>query len=236
MNKIFVLAVMATGLAVGAAQAQDAASAPATDTAKPASTGPVTDKDYCERVQRDLTGTTVKVNNINYPDYEGFKQSKLKVDPVELAQFVLKDSEGRPLRISCKTKTSDHLQERWGKDAATGDKMCQDIHRLQTDAVYAALTDAEKAKVKIPRDNIVIEPDETVYMGVNFVSDYDYVWRGPEAKMHLKSKSLYVTWTNVLFAAAPERFRGVRYCHLIAPEYTKRLILGDADLPLPTTK
>jgi hypothetical protein len=197
---------------------------------------PVTDKDYCERVQRDLTGTNVKVNNINYDTYEGFKESKLKVDPVELAQFVLKDEQGRPLRISCKTKTTDHLVERWGKDAATGDKTCQDIHRKQTDAVYAALTDEEKAKLKIPRDMVVLEEDETVYMGVNFVSDYDYVWRGPDAKMHLKSKSLYVTWTDIRFKLAPEKFRGVRYCHLIAPEYTKRLILGEAQVPMPTAK
>ncbi|MBL8631105.1 MAG: hypothetical protein JNM81_15840 [Rhodospirillaceae bacterium] len=221
-DRVMVLALLigAAGV-IGAVQAADM---------------PVTDKGFCERAQRDLTGTTLAVNNINYDDYEGFKLSKLKIDPIELAQFVLKDAEGRPLRISCKTKTSDHLQDRYGKDAATGDKMCQDINRGTVDAVYAALTDDEKAKLKIARDNVVIEPDVTTYMGSNFVTDYDYVYRGPEAKMHVLAKSLYVSWTNILFAWAPEKFRGVRYCHLIAPEYTKRLILGEAELPLPTVK
>jgi hypothetical protein len=194
---------------------------------------PATDKDFCERVQRDLTGTALKVNNIVYPDYEGFKESKTKIDPIELAQYVLTDSIS-PTRVSCKTKTTDHLQDRYGADAAKGDKTCADINRMTLDAVYGALTDEEKAKLKIVREDVVIEPDETVYMGSQFVTDYDYVYRGPEAKMHVMSKSLYVTWTNIAFKWAPERFRGVRYCHLIAPEYAKRLVLGEAQLPLPT--
>ncbi len=193
----------------------------------------VTDATTCERVQRDLTGTTLKLNNIVYPDYNGFKESKTKIDPIEIAQFVLRD-EVSPTRVSCKTKTSDHLIDRYGKDAAKADKSCADINRSTIDAVYGALSDDDKAKLKIARDDIVIDDDETVYMGSQFVTDYDFVYRGPEAKMHLRAKSLYVTWTNVAFIWAPERFRGVRYCHLIAPEYAKRLVLGDAKLSVPT--
>jgi hypothetical protein len=193
---------------------------------------PVTDKDYCERVQRDLTGTTLKLNNIVYPSYEGFKESKTKIDPIEIGQFVITDAIS-PTRISCKTKTSDHLQDRYGQDAAKGDKSCADINRATMDAVYGALTDDEKAKLKIVRADVVIEPDQTVFMGSQWVEDYDFVYRGPEAKMHLLGKSLYVTWTNLAFKWAPERFRGVRYCHLIAPEYAKRLVLGEAQVPLP---
>jgi len=214
-------------------QAQDVA----TDQPTPATmvVGPTSDKDFCERIQRDLTGTNLKVNNINYEDYEAFKKSKTKIDPIELAQYVLTEGDDKkPLRISCKIKTTDHLQDRYGADAATGDKMCSDANRSTVDAVYAALSEDEKTKLKIQRADVIIEPDTTTYMGSNFVTDYDYVWRGPEAKMHVQSKSLYVTWTNILFAWAPERFRGVRYCHLIAPEYTKRLVLGEAELPLPT--
>lgn len=198
---------------------------------------PVTDNAFCERVQRDLTGSALPVNNIVYADYEGFKQSKLKVDPIELAQYVLTDGDDQtPLRVSCKTKTSDHLQDRYGADAATGDKTCADINRGTIAAVFAALTDEEKAALKIQQADIVIEPDTTTYMGSSFVTDYDYVYRGPEAKMHVLAKSLYVTWTNPMFIWAPEKFRGVRYCHLIAPEYAKRLVLGEAPLPLPTKK
>ncbi len=194
---------------------------------------PVTDKDFCERVQRDLTGTTLKLTNIVYPDYDGFKESKTKIDPIELAQYVVTDAMS-PTRISCKTKTSDHLVDRYGADAAKSDKSCADINRATMDAVYGALTEDEKSKLKIALADIVIEPDETVYMGSHFVSDYDFVYRGPEAKMHVLAKSLYVTWTNLAFKWAPERFRGVRYCHLIAPEYAKRLVLGEAQLPVPT--
>jgi hypothetical protein len=217
-------------LALAAAAAQTAMAQTATPQAMP-----VTDKDFCERVQRDLTGTTLKLNNIVYPDYDGFKESKTKIDPLEIGQFVLSDGVS-PTRVSCKTKTTDHLIDRHGADAAKGDKTCADINRMTIDAVYTALTDDEKAKLKIAKDDVVIEPDETVYMGSQWVTDYDFAYRGPEAKMHLMGKSLYVTWTNVAFKWAPERFRGVRYCHLIAPEYAKRLVLGEAELPLPTRK
>ncbi|MDX2144392.1 MAG: hypothetical protein SFV19_13635 [Rhodospirillaceae bacterium] len=193
---------------------------------------PVTDNGFCERVQRDLTGTTLKLNNIVYADFEGFKESKTKIDPIEIGQYVLSDGTS-PTRVSCKTKTTDHLTDRYGADAAKGDKTCADINRMTVDAVYGALSDDDKAKLKIAREDVVIEPDETVYMGSQWVTDYDFVYRGPEAKMHLMAKSLYVTWTNIAFKWAPERFRGVRYCHLIAPEYAKRLALGEAELPLP---
>ena len=45
---------------------------------------PATDKDFCERVQRDLTGTTLKLNNIVYPDFDSFKESKTKIFCPEL--------------------------------------------------------------------------------------------------------------------------------------------------------
>jgi hypothetical protein len=194
---------------------------------------PATNKDFCERVQRDLTGTKLPLVNIVYPDFEAFKESKTKIDPVEIGQYVITDGLS-PTRVSCKTKTSDHLQDRYGEESATGDKSCMDINRMTLDAVYGALTDEEKAKLKIARGDIVLEPDDTVFMGSEWVKDYDFVYRGPEAKMHIMSKALYVTWTNVAFRWAPERFRGVRYCHLIAPEYAKRLALGEAQVPLPT--
>jgi len=196
---------------------------------------PATDKDFCERVQRELTGTTLPLVNIVYPDYAAFKESKTKIDPLEIGQYVQTDTIS-PTRVSCKTKTTDHLQERYGPAAATGDKTCADVNRRIIDQVYAALTEEEKAKLKITREDVVIEPDETVFMGSEWVKDYDFVYRGPEAKMHVMGKSLYVTWTNIAFRWAPERFRGVRYCHLIAPEYAKRLVLGEADLPLPAPR
>lgn len=216
--QVLTLGVLLTAMGAVVAQAADV---------------PVTDKDFCERVQRDLTGTKLPLVNIVYPDYEAFKESKTKIDPVEIGQYVITDGMSAT-RVSCKTKTSDHLQDRYGQDAAVADKSCADINRMTIDAVYGALTDEEKSKLKIQREDIVLEPDETVFMGSEWVKDYDFVYRGPEAKMHVMGKSLYVTWTNIAFRWAPERFRGVRYCHLIAPEYAKRLALGEAQLPLPT--
>ena len=80
---------------------------------------------------------------------------------------------------------------------------------------------------------IVFEEDETVIMGVKWVAPFDYVWNGDNGALHIKSKRLQVDWTNLLFRMAPEAFRGALYCHLLAPEYAKALVLGEADVPPP---
>ena len=42
----------------------------------------------------------------------------------------------------------------------------------------------------------------------------------------MRSKGFRVDWTDPQFAAMPGRFRGVQYCHLVAPEYLARLVTG----------
>ena len=45
----------------------------------------------------------------------------------------------------------------------------------------------------------------------------------------MKAKGFQVDFTDPRFARAPERFRGVHYCHFIAPEFFARLLAGRAD-------
>jgi hypothetical protein len=53
-------------------------------------------------------------------------------------------------------------------------------------------------------------------------------WRDQDGVLHVRSKGFRVDWTDPQFAAMPGRFRGVQYCHLIAPEYLARLVSGQA--------
>lgn len=198
---------------------------------------PATDKDFCERAQREMTGATVPLTNIVYESYDAFKESKTKVDPLEIGQYVFADANRKPVRVSCKLKTSDHIQSRYGTEAARGDsKVCGDINRAAVDAVYAAIPEAERAGLRVARADIVIEPDDVVPTGSAWIEDFDAVWRGPDGKVHIKSKTLYVTWSDWKYFWLPERFRGVRYCHFLAPEYVQRLATGEAPVPPPSVK
>jgi hypothetical protein len=48
---------------------------------------------------------------------------------------------------------------------------------------------------------------------------------------HLLARTLRVDWQNRWLAWAPGRLRGAYFCHLVAPEYLRRLVLGEARAP-----
>jgi len=44
----------------------------------------------------------------------------------------------------------------------------------------------------------------------------------------IRSKGFVVEFTDPRFQKAPERFRGVHYCHFISPWYMEQLLTGNA--------
>jgi hypothetical protein len=186
---------------------------------------------FCAHVQQRLEGTTRIAENVDHPDYEAFKESKASVDPLRTEQFVDYEdpaAKANPRRISCKVKTADHLNDVYGDGTAKAGGTCQDIHRTMASVVAAGLTAAE---IQIPRERIVFEPDDVKVMGSQWVTPFQQVHRAEDGRLHLISKALLVTWTDLRFKLAPDRFRGAHYCHLIAPEYLARLMTGAAVAP-----
>lgn len=188
--------------------------------------------EFCSVVQRRLEGTTMVSANVNHPDYEAFQQSKAEVQPLRTEQFIeYRDPTAKadPMRISCKVKTADHLNEVFGAGTAKESGSCEMIHREMAAAVAASLA---PGAAKIAVTDIVFDADDIKYMGSQWVSPYQYVYRDAAGKIHLKSKALLVNWTDIRFKLAPDRFRGAHYCHLIAPEYLAKLMTGAATAPL----
>jgi hypothetical protein len=190
----------------------------------------VTDAQFCARAQRLVAGTSVPARNVVHGDYESFKKSKPGIRPLETHQFVLLESGAgrRPLRVSCKLKSADQILEEHGAASARApDRSCADVNRDTVERVYASFTPAERARLAVPRDRIVFDEDSNQIMGSRWVSPYDFAYKRPDGRLHLHARSLHVEWTNIWFAWAPDRVRGVHYCHLIAPEYLRRLALGN---------
>lgn len=194
-----------------------------------------TTDDFCVTVQQMLEGTALVSQNEVHATYDSFKESKAEAKPLLTEQYVLYADEANrrdPLRISCKAKTGDLLNEVYGPGTSTGRTACRDVHQRIVADVFAGLSAEERAAAKITPTDIVLEEDETVFMGSKWVEPFDYAWmRG--GKLHLKSKALLAEWDNILFKLAPPQFRGTHYCHLIAPEHLKRLALGLAEPPAP---
>lgn len=192
---------------------------------------PVTGPDFCTQVSQTFAGTTLKPRNTVFTDYQAYRESKLQARPLTSYQYTYPEpgTQGSPMRVSCKVKTPDHLNAVYGPGTARDRGItCRDINQQTFKDVYANLTPAESARLAIPESKLQFEPDDTTFMGSSYVGAYDFAWFGPEGTLHILAKSLRVDWENVWLSWAPDRLRGAYYCHLVAPEYARRLVLGEA--------
>jgi hypothetical protein len=193
-----------------------------------------TNDSFCEVAQYLISNTAQKPRNVVHADYESFKKSKTSIDPFETHQFVTyADADKRsPQRISCKLKTVDHLASRFGAAAAGPvQNTCRDLNHRIARSVFATIPEGARASLKYPLDKIRLEGDVNSLMGSKWVADYQHVWAAPDGRLHVFAKTLHVEYTDWLWRWAPEKFRGVYYCHLIAPEYLRALMLGAAQAP-----
>ncbi|MDG2244044.1 MAG: hypothetical protein P8L66_11180 [Rhodospirillaceae bacterium] len=189
---------------------------------------------FCTSIQTSIMGNKVPAQNVVHPDYEAFVLSKASIDPLRNEQFTTLGKDGLPRMVSCKMKTPDHIQEVYGEDKANHEaRACAAINRENVAAVLANLTQEEAKRRYLTDAQIIFEEDISVMTGSSWTKPFNFVTSGENGAIHIQSKRMQIDWTNILFKMAPDRFRGALYCHLIAPEYAKDLILGDADVHDP---
>ncbi len=189
---------------------------------------------FCTSIQTSIMGNKVPAENVVHPDYEAFVLSKASVDPLRNEQFTMTGEDGLPRMVSCKMKTPDHIQEVYGESKTNDEaRTCAAINKENVSAVIANLTPEEAERRVLTNTQIIFDEDISVITGQSWTKPFDFATRGENGTLHIQSKRMQINWTNILFKMAPDRFRGALYCHLIAPEYAKALILGDADVPAP---
>lgn len=212
------------------------ASAPSATQSAPAAPGlDRTHDGFCAEAQRRLTGTALPVANLVETAFEPFKKSKPAVQPVRTHQFLVADAAGRPLQLSCKTKSADHLRSVHGATAAGMDRSCRELHRDMVNEVWGALTPAERAGAANPPWRVMLDADTESYMGSSWLKSRAEATRGADGRLHLRAAGLFAGWEDLRWKFMPESFRGNHYCHLVAPERIRRLMLGEEPLgALPT--
>jgi hypothetical protein len=200
------------------------------------STSAAADPQFCAEAQRQIGGVTVPVRNVVHRSYESFVKSKTGVAPLETQQF--SDPPALPggisARISCKMKTADHIREVHGRAAATAIEdrnACRELNRQTILSVWAQLPAAQRARVAVPPNRFLLHADENRIMGSGWVEPYSHVYAGENGVVHVRAKALLVEWDDWRWKLAPDRFRGAHYCHLITPEYTRALMLGELTAP-----
>ena len=189
--------------------------------------------DYCFAAQRVVTRTALPMELVVHENFESFVKSKAIIDvsgkkprPI-IQQFNWADDEGHLLGISCKLKSADHLNLVFGERSAGPDGLCQDMNQ----AVFKLIA----KKSGIPAfGRVTFDPAETVsnesqpgMTGPDWLAPFAMTYVEDDA-LHIATKGFVVEFTDPRYQNAPERFRGVHYCHLIAPDYLAALMAGEA--------
>jgi hypothetical protein len=201
----------------------------ASETAATLTPAPPLDE-FCLEVQRVVVRTAVKPTLIVHADFDSFVKSKAAIDPLTIHQYVWYEDEDRtrPVMVSCKLKSADHLNEAFGQGTSAGNGRCQDMNRLTYDRVRAARGADKVEPVEFDPAEEVRNEENPGMTGPDWLKPYQMTWRDESGILHVRSRGFRVDWTDPRFAALPGRFRGVQYCHLIAPEYLARLLSGQA--------
>ncbi len=194
----------------------------------------MTTPDFCAQLQSFTEGSKVVAQNVVHTTYAGFVSSKPAAQPLTTQQFVEYAPGGNtlPVRISCKLKTGDHLISILGAGSANDRSLtCRDAHQQVVLAVWASMTRAEMLRVKFHPDRVMLDGDDVRYTGSSWKSPFQGMYLGEDKLPHLISKSLYAGWTDWRWKFMPDRFRGTHYCHLVAPETMRAVMLGEMSLP-----
>ena len=192
----------------------------------------VTGDRFCIDAQAQVAATRVPTVNVVHTDYQAFVESKPKPRPLETEQYVWyeDDAKTRPKMVSCKMKTSDHIRLEYGEDQSGGDTSCAALNQLTAEVVLASLSREERRQLKFDRGRkLVFDPDFVIGDGPMWLAPFAVLYVGEDAALHVKSKGMKNDWFDPRLANAAPRVKGTRYCHLVAPEYLRRVLLGQVE-------
>jgi hypothetical protein len=196
--------------------------------------------DYCAVAQKEIATARVPARNVNVSDYQAFARTSPSVKPLETLQFVgyADDKRTKARMISCKLHSADRIRAEYGATAAGESTTCARLNRRTLDAVMVTLTDRQKKKLPFKGTvPVMLEPDEVASNETQWLEAFTMVQTDAGGTLRIRAKSLRADGTNVRArtgagaANAANAASGRQYCHLIAPDYLKRILLGEVQLP-----
>ena len=195
---------------------------------------------FCAEVQQLLVPTGLAITNIIEPDYDAFKLSKPQADPLTTHQFLNSKGKKGLMRVSCKTKSADHLRAIYGpsvtsapRDPRRADRSCRDVHRAMALAIWRQASPEARAAAPHPPSRLMLDADLAYMTGSSWVQSPAEAYVGADRRLHLRAVTLFAGWDDWRWKVMPDSFRGNHYCHLIAPESLRELMLNPAAQTAP---
>jgi len=186
---------------------------------------------FCQQAQQVVSRTSHPFTLEHYTDFAAFARSKAHIDPPTIRQYTWyeDDAQTRPAMVSCKLKSADHLNMVFGDGTAGPDGRCQDMNRLTLAQVMDRLGERAEFAVTLDPHEDVMRDNEGGSVGPAWLAPYVMIEQTGPDRLLLRSKGFRVDFGDPRFAASAEEFRGIHYCHLIAPGYLERLLTGEAE-------
>jgi hypothetical protein len=184
--------------------------------------------DYCLTAQRVVTNTEQPVEVVIHDDFTAFVKSKAVIEGPTIQQYNWIDDDGNVVGISCKLKSADHLNLAFGDGSAGPDGLCQDMNRAVFMLIAPTMDDPAYHTVTFDLNETVVNEEQPGMTGPDWLAPYEATSLNPDGALIVRSKGFIVNFTDPQFAKAPPRFRGVHYCHFIAPDHLAALLAGDA--------
>jgi hypothetical protein len=188
---------------------------------------------FCIQSQADISAAKIPAVVVLHTDYDAFVQSKPAVRPLRTEQYIWYADEARtqPKMISCKMKTADHIRTEYGAEAVGEEGLCSDVNRRTLNRVLASVGKRERRRLKFDAGTrVVFDADEVTDNGPIWLAPFPMASVGSDGALHLKSKAMRNDWLDPRLKDAPARFKGTRYCHLVAPSYLLGILRGDVTL------
>lgn len=184
---------------------------------------------FCLEAQRVVTKTEQPMKAIIHDDFNAFVKSKALIEGPTIQQYNWTGKDGDVVGVSCKLKSADHLNLKFGDGTAGPDGLCQDMNRAVFMLVAQTIDQPPYYTVTFDLNETVINEEEPGMTGPDWLAPYEATSLGPDGALMIRSKGFIVNFTDPQFSDAPQRFRGVHYCHFIAPEHLATLLQGKAE-------
>jgi hypothetical protein len=187
--------------------------------------------EYCAIAQKEIAASRVPARNVLMTDYQTFSRASPSLKPLETMQFVgyADNQHSKPRMISCKLHSSERIRAAYGATAAGEPSSCARLNRRTLDAVMASMSERQKRKMPFKGPvPVMLEPDLQATSEAEWLEAFTMVETDVGGTLRIRAKSLANTGkVRVGTRGNNER----QYCHLIAPEYLKRILTGEVQLP-----
>ncbi|NBU24577.1 MAG: hypothetical protein EBS39_02955 [Gammaproteobacteria bacterium] len=182
--------------------------------------------EFCGRAQSFVTLSNRRPTNLLQARHEGFVAAPVSVDPLQTQQHTVTDeSTGSARTVSCKLVAAEALRAAYGPDAARTDSSCALVNRNTFSAVLASLSPQERARARFGQGkSVAFDRDEMMAAPAD--------WYGPDEPATVDRRGTLRIVSHAWLGT--DAGQAVHYCHFIAPDFARRLLL-DASLALPAT-